>query len=64
MPHPSPSLWRRELAQTGQALAAAQYGFDQTADSDLLDYYLFESSALCAHYSYLLRQIKAREDPL
>lgn len=55
--HRSPS-WRQELEQTGQALTAALYGFDQTLDHDLLDYYLFESSALRARYSYLLRQIK------
>lgn len=50
--------WRQELDQTSQAIAAARVGFNQTSDDDLLEYYLYESSALRAKYSYLLRRVK------
>ena len=39
-----------------RALAAAQAGYDQCADQDLLEYYLYEISALRAKHTYLLRQ--------
>ena len=43
---------RRHLEETSRDLAAAQAGFDQTADRDLLEYYLYEISALrAAHLS-------------
>lgn len=53
-------LLSRELAETGRALAAARAGFDETADADLMEYYLYETQALQARYAYLLRQRKAR----
>ena len=37
---PGPENLRRSLEETGRALEAAQAGFDQTADRDLLEYYL------------------------
>ena len=46
------------LAETGRALAAARAGFDETADRDLLAYYLYETHALEARYAYLLRALK------
>ena len=46
------------LAETGRALAAARAGFDETADEDLLAYYLYETHALEARYAYLLRALK------
>ena len=49
---------RRHLEQTGQDLAAARSGFDQTADRDLLEYYLYEISA---KHTYLLRQMRSLE---
>ena len=52
---------RRHLEQTGQDLAAARWGFDQTADRDLLEYYLYEISALGAKHTYLLRQMRSLE---
>ena len=39
---------QRHLEQTSQDLAAARAGFDQTADRDLLEYYLYAISALRA----------------
>ena len=42
---------RRHLEETSRDLAAAQAGFDQTADRDLLEYYLYEISALRAKLS-------------
>ena len=42
-------------------LAAALAGFDQTADRDLLEYYLYEISALRAKHTYLLRQMRSLE---
>lgn len=52
---------QRYLEQTGQDLAAARAGFDQTADRDLLEYYLYEISALRAKHTYLLRQMRSLE---
>ena len=52
---------RRGLEETNRALAAARAGFDETADRDLLEYYLYEISALRAKHTYLLRQMKALE---
>lgn len=49
----------RGLDETSRALDAAQAGFDQTADQDLLEYYLYEISALRAKHTYLLRQVKS-----
>lgn len=46
------------LRETSRALAAARSGFDQTADGDLLEYYLYEMNALRAKHTYLLRQLK------
>jgi len=46
------------LAETSRALRAARSGFDETADQDLLEYYLYEMSALGARHTYLLRQVK------
>ena len=53
-------LLDRELAETGRALAAARAGFDETADADLLEYYLYETQALKARYAYLLRRRKEK----
>lgn len=52
---------QRGLEETGRALAAARAGFDETADRDLLAYYLYEISALRAKHTYLLRQMKSLE---
>ena len=49
------------LEETCRDLNAARAGFDQTADGDLLEYYLYEISALRAKHSYLLRQMKSLE---
>ena len=46
------------LAETGRALEAARCGFDETADGDLLAYYLYETHALEARYAYLLRKVR------
>lgn len=52
---------RLGLEETGRALAAARAGFDETADEDLLEYYLYEIDAQGAKHTYLLRQLKALE---
>ena len=52
---------RLGLEETGRALSAARAGFDETADRDLMEYYLYEVSALQAKYTYLLRQVKELE---
>ena len=49
----------RALTETGRALESARSGFNETADGDLLSYYLYETHALEARYAYLLR--RARE---
>ena len=54
-------LLRRHLEETSQDLAAALAGFDQTADRDLLEYYLYEISARRAKHTYLLRQMRSLE---
>ena len=60
MAHPpldQAQVLRRRLEETTRDLAAARAGFDQTADRDLLEYYLYEISALGAKHTYLLRQM-------
>ena len=52
---------RMGLEETCRDLSAAQAGFDQTADGDLLEYYLYQISALRAKHTYLLRQMKSME---
>ncbi len=52
---------RLGLEETNRALSAARAGFDETADRDLLEYYLYEVSALRAKHTYLLRQMKTLE---
>lgn len=49
----------RALDETGRALESARAGFDETADRDLLAYYLYEIHALESRYACLLR--KARD---
>ena len=53
-PHPltPDQQLQQQLDDTSRALAAAQAGYDQ----DLLEYYLYEISALRAKHTYLLRQ--------
>ena len=53
---------RRSLEETVRELTAARAGFDQTADPDLLEYYLYEIHALRARHTYLLRRLKAQDD--
>lgn len=66
MPRPRPltpeQQLRRQLEETACALTAAQAGYDQCADEDLLEYYLYEISALRAKHTYLLRQSKRRAE--
>lgn len=50
------------LSQTGRALEAARVGFDEATDCDLLDYYLYETNALRAKHTYLMKQIKRQEE--
>lgn len=57
---PTQSL-HRSLEETDQALAAVQAGFQETADQDLLDYYLYTRCALRCKHSYLLRQLRLAE---
>ena len=52
---------RLGLEETTRALSAARAGSDATADRALLEYYLYEISALRAKHTYLLRQMKALE---
>ena len=52
---------REELEETGRALNAARAGFDESADTDLLEYYLYETHALEARYAYLLKRLKRGE---
>ena len=48
----------RALTETSRALESARSGFNETADGDLLAYYLYEAHALEARYAYLLRRAK------
>ena len=62
MAHPpldQAQVLRRRLEETTRDLAAARAGVAQTADRDLLEYYLYEISALGAKHTYLLRQMKS-----
>lgn len=51
------------LQETKRELDWAQLGFDQAVDSDLIEFYLFEINALRARHTYLLRRVKALENP-
>ena len=62
MAHPpldQAQVLRRRLEETTRDLAAARAGFYQTAERDLLEYYLYEISDLGAKHTYLLRQMKS-----
>ena len=48
------------LEETAGAITAARAGFDQAADPDLLEYYLYEVNALRARHAYLFRQLRAQ----
>ena len=56
---------RRELldslANTRTQINQAYGCFNATCDSDLIDSYVFEISALQARYNYLLRRVKELE---
>lgn len=52
----------RNLEETKEALDLAHGGFNQTGDADLMEFYLFEISALRARHTYLLRRLKALEE--
>ena len=49
------------LAETRRALEAVRAGFQETADGDLLTYYLYQAHALEARYACRLRRM--REEP-
>ena len=51
----------RSLKETKAMISQAYLGFNSTADSELVEAYIFEIQALRARYSYLLRQRKALE---
>lgn len=53
----------RNLEETKEALDLAHAGFNQTGDPDLMEFYLFEINALRARHTYLLRRLKALEEP-
>lgn len=58
----NPNSLYDHLAQTGRALEAARAGFDETTDCDLLDYYLYETNALRAKHTYLMKQLKQQRE--
>lgn len=53
----------KALAETKILMEQAYMGFNSTADSELVESYIYEIQALRSRYSYLLRQRKALEDP-
>lgn len=61
---PSPQqLLEHSLKETRQRLAQARAGFNAAQDGDLVESYIYEINALQSRYSYLLRQLKALEEP-
>lgn len=60
--NPGKKALLKELEATCRSLSAARSGFDGTGDGDLLEYYLYEISALRARHTYLLRQLKQWEE--
>ena len=46
------------LAQTKLLIHQAYAGFNSVADTDLVESFVYEISALQARYSYLLRKVK------
>ena len=53
----------KALEETRLMIAQAYLGFNYSADSDLVESYIYEIESLRSRYSYLLRQRKALEDP-
>ena len=49
------------MRATRSALNRAYDGFNRTADSDLIESYVFEIQSLQHRYSYLLRQLRELE---
>lgn len=49
------------MRATQSALNRAYDGFNRTADSDLIESYVFEIKSLQRRYSYLLRQLRELE---
>ncbi len=58
----NPNALYEHLVQTGRALEAARSGFDEATDCDLLDYYLYETNALRAKHTYLMKQLKRQKE--
>ena len=52
------ALLRGRLEETAEAITAARTGFDQAADPDLMEYYLYEVNALRARHAYLFRALR------
>lgn len=53
----------KNLEETRLLMAQAYLGFNNTADDDLVESYIYEIQSLRSRYSYLLRQRKALEEP-
>lgn len=50
------------MRSTQGALERAYDGFNRTADSDLLEAYVYEINALRHRYSYLLKEVRRLEE--
>ena len=51
----------RSLSMTRTLINQAYGSFNYTSDSDLIESYVFEISALQARYNYLLKRVKELE---
>ena len=52
-----------DLRQTKLALETAYSNFDNAKDPDLIDCYIYEVNAVQQKYKFLLRQLKALNEP-
>lgn len=50
---------KNQLGELRDALTAAYFGFEQSADPDTVDACIFEINALRARYNSAIRQIKS-----
>lgn len=53
---------KETMRSTQGALERAYNGFNRTADSDLIEAYVYEINALRHRYSYLLKEVRRLEE--
>ncbi|MCD8106417.1 MAG: DUF2508 family protein [Oscillospiraceae bacterium] len=53
-----------DIREISLAMKTAESCFNETTDEDLLDALIYDRAALEARYNYLIRELKALEEPV